>query len=65
MVCPLDASRPELDLCENRQAQAAVVRLAEVQHKLQSVVDELLGDAIPPDQPLMEAGLDSVGDLLC
>lgn len=46
------------------QAEAAAARLAEVQSKLQAAVDELLGGAVPPDQPLMEAGLDSIGDHL-
>jgi Phosphopantetheine attachment site len=40
------------------QQQAGV---AGVQQKLQAAVDELLGFAVPPDQPLMEAGLDSIG----
>lgn len=35
--------------------------LEEVQSKLQAVVDQLLGEAVAPDQPLMEAGLDSIG----
>lgn len=35
--------------------------LEEVQGKLQAVVDQLLGEAVAPDQPLMEAGLDSIG----
>jgi Phosphopantetheine attachment site len=38
--------------------QAAV---AAVQRTLQAAVDELLGFEVPPDQPLMEAGLDSIG----
>lgn len=29
---------------------------------LQEVVNELVGFEIPPDQPLMEAGLDSIGE---
>jgi hypothetical protein len=36
--------------------------VAAVQRKLQAAVDELLGFAVPPDQPLMEAGLDSIGE---
>ena len=34
-----------------------IIRLQE----LQRVVDELLGQHVPSDQPLMEAGLDSIG----
>ena len=41
------------------QRQADV---AGVQRKLQAAVDELLGFEVPPDQPLMEAGLDSIGE---
>ena len=43
------------------QEEAAAVSLKEVQAKLQAVVDQLLGEAVAPDQPLMEAGLDSIG----
>ena len=45
-------------------APASVQRQADVaavQRKLQAAVDELLGFDVPPDQPLMEAGLDSIG----
>jgi Phosphopantetheine attachment site len=46
-------------------APASVQRQADVagvQRKLQAAVDELLGFAVPQDQPLMEAGLDSIGE---
>ena len=43
----------------NVQRQADI---AAVQRKLQAAVDELLGFEVPPDQPLMEAGLDSIGE---
>jgi hypothetical protein len=33
--------------------------------ELQRVVDELLGHEVPSDQPLMEAGLDSIGESSC
>jgi hypothetical protein len=36
--------------------------IAAVQRTLQAAVDELLGFEVPPDQPLMEAGLDSIGE---
>lgn len=36
---------------------------AELTESLQAMVAEVLGSEVPPNQPLMEAGLDSLGKL--
>ena len=41
-------------------AQHAAAAAQDVQRRLQEAVDELLGFAVAPDMPLMEAGLDSI-----
>ena len=45
-------------------AVASEASLESIRAQLQSAVDELLGFAVERDQPLMEAGLDSIGDNL-
>lgn len=49
-------------VCHNALLVASLINVWSVHpQELQRVVDELLGGQVPSDQPLMEAGLDSIG----
>lgn len=63
MLCQL-IPKPEIDrFGSNVQVQHAEVRinLDDVQTKVTQIVGKMLGKEIGPEQPIMEAGLDSLG----
>ena len=62
-LSPVDGSggAMQADDAARTEGLSMAAALAEVQ----GIVEDMLGAEVPPDQPLMEAGLDSLGERPC
>lgn len=56
-----DAPRNPNSYARDHLSQLTLKNPAKIQQKLIQIVNSLLGEDVPPDQPLMEVGLDSLG----